>query len=532
MQARGPHFSTHLGSGCEHMYRSAVPARAFPAFRRFFSGSVRRCNDGTTPATSTFRILADDAAAVPGTPDRFHESMPFKRVERANGLNRVHITLHDYFGGNKNQTHKVFRNENKYKQGRNVEQRTFVDLKLVQAVSGRGGNGSVSFFRDAHRPVGPADGGDGGRGGDVYVHVVEGLTSLHKVKKTYVAQNGGAGTGRQLDGRKGDDVVIEVPAGTTVRWIPDPRILRRYLQDSGHQLDSITLEFHTTDNDSIQWFRDSYAPGEGWLFKERDEEYHRQRQYFTDLDHQVQAMEMEMQYEELCQDQFPVVGIDFNEPTEAPVLLMRGGGGGMGNMHFLTKDIRNPRFSKRGREGLREFFILELKIIADLGLVGLPNAGKSTLLRAISRARPRVGHWEFTTLQPTVGTIFTTIDRDPFTVADIPGIIKGASHDKGMGLDFLRHIERSKGLVFVVSLESKSPSDDLDILVQEVGEKRMEGKRVLVVATKADVNSTPHRYRQLQKYVENNGWKILPVSAQNGENVERCIEMMAETAGR
>ena len=514
------------------MFRSAVPAPVYRGFRRFFSHTTKLRNEEINPTNSTFRILGNDAAAVSGTQSRFNENMPFKHIERANGLNKIHITLHDYFGGNKNQTHKVFRNENKYKQGRNVEQRTFVDLKLVQAVSGRGGNGSVSFFRDAHRPVGPADGGDGGRGGDVYVHVVEGLTSLHKVKKTYVAQNGGAGTGRQLDGKKGDDVVIEVPAGTTIRWIPDPRQLRRYLQESGHQLDNITLEFQTTDSDSIQWFRDSYEPGEGWLFKERDEEYHQQRDYFNDLNEQVKAMEMEMQYEELCQDQFPVVGIDFNEPTDTPVLLMKGGGGGMGNMHFLTKDIRNPRFSKRGREGLRQFFILELKIIADLGLVGLPNAGKSTLLRAISRARPRVGHWEFTTLQPTVGTIFTTIDRDPFTVADIPGIIKGASHDKGMGLDFLRHIERSNGLVFVVSLESKSPNEDLEILVQEVGKKRMEDKKVLVVATKADVNSTPDRYRQFHKYVESNGWKILPVSAQNGENVERCIEMMAETAGK
>ena len=173
-----------------------------------------------------------------------------------------------------------------------------------------------------------------------------------------------------------------------------------------------------------------------------------------------------------------------------------------------------------------------MKLIADLGLVGLPNAGKSSLLRAISRAKPRVGHWEFTTLQPTIGTIQHRIDSDPFTVADIPGIIKGASENKGMGLDFLRHIERSGGLAFVVSLESTDPVKDLQTLTNEVGVKRMKDKKVLVVATKADLSNKGENYQALKQFIEaeHKSWKIAPVCAPRGENIDRCLELMSEVA--
>lgn len=222
------------------------------------------------------------------------------------------------------------------------------------------------------------------------------------------------------------------------------------------------------------------------------------------MNEKVTGYDEELLFEESYNDRFPIVGLDCNQVTQKPLLLLRGGKGGLGNMHFLTKEIKGPRFCKMGRPGITANFLLELKLIADLGLVGLPNAGKSSLLRAISKARPRVGHWEFTTLQPTVGTIFTRIDKDPFTVADIPGIIKGASQNKGMGLDFLRHIERSGGLVFVVSLESANPVDDLKILLEEVGPRRMKDKNVLVVATKADLSSEGANFKVLRDYIEHN----------------------------
>lgn len=443
------------------------------------------------------------------------------------------VSLKDYFLGNHHHTETIFTGAalKQSRAAKRVEQRTFEDLKFIRVVSGKGGNGSVSFFRDAHRPVGPPDGGDGGDGGDVYIRVVKSVSSLHKIKRSYQAGDGAAGTGSQLDGKHGTDVIIEVPVGTTIRWIPDPQEIRQLLKEK--DMDDIHLKLDAVDDGydiRLQFYRDSFEPGHGWIFKENDEDHYRNQEYFQELNNMVIPHDQEIITEEVYADKFPILGMDFDKPTDKPVRLLKGGKGGMGNMHFLTKNIRNPRFAKVGRAGLTGIFLLELKLIADLGLVGLPNAGKSTLLRAISKARPRVGHWDFTTLQPTIGTIFTTIDRDPFTVADIPGIIKGASQNKGMGLDFLRHIERSGGLVFVVSLTTALPVEDLRTLMEEVGPSRMDNKRILVIATKADLTEGPEAYEELRDFVESHGWKITVVSALNQQGVEGCIQLMSEAA--
>lgn len=460
-------------------------------------------------------------------------TIAYRTVGTQDSLETRRMTLTDYFGGNAHHTHHVFYStvSELARRARKVENRTFVDLKIIKASSGRGGNGCVSFFRDANRPTGPPDGGDGGDGGDVYLSVVDkNMASLHRLKKAYVARTGTPGKGSQLDGKQGEDVIIEVPVGTTVRWIPDPTVLKKYVGGrEGRSLDDITLDVQCDEHNNVQLFRPRHAAGEGWIFREHDEQYYREREFFRDLNDRVTQFDHEVEAEELHFDKFPLAGLDLNKPTIRPLLLLKGGKGGMGNMHFLTKDIRSPRFLKQAREGITAHFLLELKLLADLGLVGLPNAGKSSLLRAISRARPRVGHWEFTTLQPTVGTISTSIDEDPFTVADIPGIVRGAADNRGMGLDFLRHIERSGGLVFVVSLELPQPVADLEVLLHEVGPRRMEKKRVLVVATKADV-SEGDNYAVLRRWVTVRGWKIVPVCAVRGENIERCIALMAETA--
>ncbi|VVT51480.1 uncharacterized protein SAPINGB_P003110 [Magnusiomyces paraingens] len=488
----------------------------------------------------------------------------------------------------------------------------FTDVKIVKLESGKGGDGKVSFFRDAGRSKGPPDGGDGGEGGSVYIQAVEGETSLHKIRYHYKAEDGKGGSMTQLNGRSGKDLLLQVPVGTVVHWIPDPKetferwkthqIEQAYEankkknsakdNDDEEDVDSDVVDglFQSEEDKKngvwlnnqlyvkvpvvqekydpvplgIKLNRHVYNDGEGWLFKDKGEAYHFEREYFLALRARVARFDRGARAQEEAEDYFPLDGLDLSKPTP-PILLLRGGKGGLGNMHFLTQMIRNPRFAKRGRAGTGGFFLLELKLLADLGLVGLPNAGKSTLLRAISRARPRVGHWEFTTLRPTIGTVGRGIAQPAFTVADIPGIVKGARREnRGMGLDFLRHIERSGGLVFVVSLEEKlkqqqqkqkqkleedqsaeeveaaaaeeslseysgdneSSVRDLELLVDEVGERRMRGKKVLVVATKADLEGSEARFRSLVGYCKARGWQVVPCSGMRKENIEPVIRAM------
>lgn len=524
---------------------------------RFHRSSIRFSNDNWLDQinpqseevplpTESAQVLASDdiePAVLKQDPQEFYidEKNSFKFrdsgvVHDEYGFHNLYVKLTDYFFGNNYHTINAIRGEKSIKKAQKIEQRTFQDLKILRLSSGKGGNGAISFFRDANQPTGPPDGGDGGNGGDVYLKVVDTMNSLHRIRRSYVAKGGQPGKGSQLDGRKGQDVIIEVPKGTSIRWVPDPFVLRDAFNNIGK--DNIWLDIITNSfKDEIQFFRKSYSPGGGWLFSEHDEEYYRDRDFFIELNKKVEGYDLDIIQEELHEDNFPIMGMDLQEATDKPILLLKGGKGGMGNMNFLTKDVRNPRFAKQGRAGLTQFFLLELKLIADLGLVGLPNAGKSSLLRSISRARPRVGHWEFTTLQPSIGTIDTTIDKDPFTVADIPGIIKGASKNKGMGLDFLRHIERCKGLVFVVSLEN-NPIDDLNILIDELGKTKLMDKKKLVIATKADLTTNSDKYFQFKNYIDNiltneeDSWSILPVCAIKSQNVEKCISLMSKLAGK
>lgn len=432
-------------------------------------------------------------------------------------------------------------------------QGNFVDVRIVKCRSGNGGDGTVSFFRDSNRAVGPPNGGDGGDGGSVYIRAIPGINSLAKLRSTYIAEDGLAGAADQLDGSKGKDILITVPVGTVVRWCMDPKDVRRYISEKLKETPGASLrsllneckikmectgryEFDPKPKD-LQLFRDAYVPGEGWLFKGKDQAYHEDKAWFVDLSKQVEAYDHALHDTELSSDKFPLYGLDLNEPTENPICLLKGGKGGLGNMHFLTNIIRNPRFAKKGRSGLGCHFIFELKSIADLGLIGLPNAGKSTILNRISNAKPKIGHWEFTTLIPSIGTISPAIDKPSFTVADIPGIIEHAAEDKGMGLEFLRHIERSRGWVFVISIANENPLQDLQILIQELGGmKRVQTKNVLVACNKADIDfekpGSVAKFLQIEQFCKENNWDSVPISALKNENIDLLLEKMAKCAGK
>lgn len=432
-------------------------------------------------------------------------------------------------------------------------QNNFVDVRIVKCRSGDGGDGTVSFFRDANRSVGPPNGGDGGDGGSVYVRAVPGINSLAKLRTAYIAENGLAGAADQLDGAKGKDILITVPVGTVVRWCMDPKQVRSFVQEKlkanpGASLRTILNESKITMECTgryefdpkpryLQLFRDAYEPGGGWLFKGKDKAYHESKDWFVELTKQVESYDHALYDEELSSDKFPLYGLDLNKATENPICLLKGGKGGLGNMHFLTNIIRNPRFAKSGRSGLACHFIFELKSIADLGLIGLPNAGKSTILNRISNAKPKIGHWEFTTLSPSIGTISPAVDKPSFTVADIPGIIEHAAQDKGMGLEFLRHIERSKGWVFVISIANDNPLNDLRILIQELGGiEKVQAKNVLVVCNKADIDfenpQSEAKFSLIEQFCAEYNWDSVPISALKNENIDILLEKMAKCAGK
>ncbi|PGH28121.1 obg family GTPase CgtA [Polytolypa hystricis UAMH7299] len=361
----------------------------------------------------------------------------------------------------------------------------FQDRCSLTVCPGSGGHGCVSFLREKYIEDGPANGGDGGTGGSIFIQAVEGQTSLHKLARRGVlkAGHGRSGQGKSMGGQRGEDVLIQVPVGTIVREIGryDPiteeEAQFRQLRKEVGRKEAMRL----TANSKDRWVLYPGARPSDFLLTEFPIVSGPKRPSIAALE-----------------PRGPIY-LDLSQPMEKPMLLAAGALGGQGNPSFVTKHNIKPKFASRGKRGMKLELELELKLLADVGLVGLPNAGKSTLLRAITNSRTRVGNWAFTTLTPNIGTVVIDnssgrplvgsapgkTQRANFTIADIPGLIEDAHLDKGLGLGFLRHIERAGILAFVVDLNAGDAVAALKGLWRELGEYQRLQDRELNIRTES-----------------------------------------------
>lgn len=326
----------------------------------------------------------------------------------------------------------------------------FLDQVTLTVTAGAGGDGAATFRREAHVPKGGPDGGDGGRGGSVYLVVDAGQTTLgdYRFKHHFRAEPGGKGTGSKRHGKAGADLDLTVPPGTVV------------FTAAGELL------------------ADLVSPGQR-------------------------------------------------------LMVARGGRGGLGNTHFATSTHQSPKHALKGEPGQEQRLRLELRLIADVGLVGLPNAGKSTLLAALTAANPRIAPYPFTTLEPNLGVLdLEAIDpsdvRRP-TLADLPGLIEGASAGAGLGFAFLRHVERTRVLVHVVDMGAPNPERDFGIIRDELiaRDPRLVEKTTLVVANKLDLPGAVEALPAFREARAADGLEVVGISAAEREGIEELIAALA-----
>lgn len=395
-------------------------------------------------------------------------------------------------------------------------QTNFADRAKLHIHGGPGGSGCISFAREAYLPDGPPNGGDGGSGGNVYIQAVHSETSLHKLARRRIirATRGTNGQGKNKGGKRGDDIIIDVPVGTVVKEISreDPegderqheaflkRNAIRVRKSQEKDAETRKLQGKDVEEDSEEEEepkREEHLEEDEEEEEEENENMHRWLLYpgaSTSEKKRIKLPELPQRDRLFAQPRGPII-MDLSKPTPRPILLAIGGIGGLGNPHFSSREMPRPLFATTGERPVSMQIELELKLLADVGLVGLPNAGKSTLVRALTNSRARVGSWAFTTLQPNIGTVVLdtgkgrplvtsyhrqeiqdtwdkeseVVLRTRFTIADIPGLIEGAHLDKGLGIAFLRHVERAGVLAFVVDLSNGNAVKALKALWTEVG---------------------------------------------------------------
>ena len=322
----------------------------------------------------------------------------------------------------------------------------FIDKSKIRVVSGRGGNGMVAWRREKYVDKGGPAGGDGGRGGDVYLIADENMSTLmdFKHKSVFKAEAGENGGIKNMHGRCAKDLFIKVPVGTVVKDVKTGNII-------------------------------------------------------ADLTKHEQI-----------------------------VLVAKGGRGGRGNARFATAQKRAPQFCEPGEPPIERELFLELKLIADVGLLGMPNAGKSTLISRISSAKPKIADYPFTTLIPNLGVVKKR-SGDGYVVADIPGLIEGASEGVGLGHDFLRHVERCRFLVHLIDSTEENPFENYKKINHELEKysEKLSKLYQIVVLNKIDAIDEDRKIILLEQFSKETD-NIFAISAVTGENIEKLLDFMGE----
>lgn len=326
----------------------------------------------------------------------------------------------------------------------------YTDYTKIFVKSGNGGNGAISFRREKYVAAGGPDGGDGGKGGDVYFITDKDSNTLinFRYNKKFKAENGQNGSGARCNGKQGQDLYIKVPIGTVVKDAETGEIVADLSEENSKEL------------------------------------------------------------------------------------VLPGGRGGKGNTHFATSTRQAPRFAQSGEKGIEKELILELKSLADVGLVGFPNAGKSTFLSVVTDAKPKIADYPFTTLNPNLGVVKTE-DGNSFVIADIPGLIEGASDGVGLGIQFLRHIERTRLLLHLIDVsgfQGRNPVDDFYSINNELKNysEKLTKKKQIIVATKLDVAQDNTLYKELEKVTKKEGLEIFQISSITKQGLKELLVRVEE----
>jgi GTP-binding protein len=402
----------------------------------------------------------------------------------------------------------------------------FIDQVRILVRAGNGGDGLVGWRREKFVPDGGPAGGDGGSGGDIIFVADDHLTTLLdlKFRQHFVAESGKNGGPNKMTGHSGSELRVRVPVGTMVYMealAGEPGERPPWLDEAGDDPDAMENfgagnSGAATNYGAIAWADDTEDAVPEPVLAEKSAPRKKWGKGSRPRDAELPPEPGDLL-------------ADLTTPGQE-VVIARGGRGGRGNVHFRSSTNRAPDHAEPGTAGEAFWLRLELKLLADVGIVGFPNVGKSTFIRAISRARPKVGDYPFTTLVPQLGVASLPGERS-LVVADVPGLIRGASEGKGLGLDFLRHLERTRVLLHIVAHdfgEGRDPLKDLAALEHELKHygEMFEGRPRVVAINKVDTAEGQEQLGPLRKALRAQGIPLFPISARTGDGVPELMEAL------